>query len=275
MGMAHRGRLNVLAHVLGRPYEPDPARVRGRAHARRLSAQPTGASGDVKYHLGARGTTQDALGRHHRRPRRQPEPPRGRRPGRRGLARAEQTDRSTRGASRPTVAVPILIHGDASFPGPGRCRRDAQPRRARRLLDRRNAPPDREQPGGLHDRSRRRALDPVLERPRQGLRRPDRPRQRRRSGGRHRGDPAGARLSAPVRRTTSSSTSSATGATATTRGDEPAYTQPLMAQRIKVASDRPRAAFAARLVDEGAVTEEEAEQPSRRREPDAARPTSS
>ena len=34
-GMAHRGRLNVLAHAVGRPYDVDPGRVRGREGHRR------------------------------------------------------------------------------------------------------------------------------------------------------------------------------------------------------------------------------------------------
>src|SRR3954449_10945521 len=57
IGMAHRGRLNVLAHVLGKPY----ADILSQFHAanRDAGASPTGKGsvgwvGDVKYHLGAR-----------------------------------------------------------------------------------------------------------------------------------------------------------------------------------------------------------------------------
>jgi 2-oxoglutarate dehydrogenase complex dehydrogenase (E1) component-like enzyme len=49
IGMAHRGRLNVLAHVLGMPYAGHHRQVRGH------HAQSAG-TGDVKYHLGAEGT---------------------------------------------------------------------------------------------------------------------------------------------------------------------------------------------------------------------------
>ena len=48
MGMAHRGRLNVLAHVLNKPYEVDLRRIR---RARSCTAGDEG-DGDVKYHLG-------------------------------------------------------------------------------------------------------------------------------------------------------------------------------------------------------------------------------
>ena len=40
IGMAHRGRLNVLAHTVGRPGGRDPARVRGRARARGRHRRP-------------------------------------------------------------------------------------------------------------------------------------------------------------------------------------------------------------------------------------------
>src|SRR5579883_2421301 len=56
IGMAHRGRLNVLAHVLGKPYTAILAEF---AHARHEEGTPLtdsfgfGWTGDVKYHLGA------------------------------------------------------------------------------------------------------------------------------------------------------------------------------------------------------------------------------
>jgi 2-oxoglutarate dehydrogenase E1 component len=56
LGMAHRGRLNVLAHVLGKPYERILAEFEGRTHVRptALSESNEGWSGDVKYHAGGR-----------------------------------------------------------------------------------------------------------------------------------------------------------------------------------------------------------------------------
>ena len=115
----------------------------------------------------------------------EPEPSRGGRSRRRG-ARARRADRPLAAAPACTtrrVALPVLIHGDAAFAGPGRRRGDAQPAEPRGLLDRRHAPPDHEQPGRLHDRPDREPLDALLERPREGIRHPDRPRQRGRSRG--------------------------------------------------------------------------------------------
>ncbi|HZM19887.1 MAG TPA: hypothetical protein VFB87_10785, partial [Gaiellaceae bacterium] len=54
-GMAHRGRLNVLAHLVGRPYEVILREFEGERNLAAISNQPAGASGDVKYHLGAEG----------------------------------------------------------------------------------------------------------------------------------------------------------------------------------------------------------------------------
>ena len=200
------------------PVRDDPAGVRGRADARggrlrprrrhrrrqvpprRARAPRPTPSGDITLTLASNPSHLEAVdpvveGTHARRADRPLEPHR----------------------------LPRLVGRDADpdprrrgLPGAGRRRRDAEPRRPGRLLDRRLAAPDREQPDRLHHRSGRRALDALLERPRQGLRSSDHPRQRRRSRGRARPrsgspSPSGA-ASAP----TSSSTSSATAGTATT-----------------------------------------------------------
>src|SRR5207237_7783720 len=53
LGMAHRGRLNVLAHVLDKPYAQILAEFRDPVAARSLRTD-LGWLGDVKYHAGAR-----------------------------------------------------------------------------------------------------------------------------------------------------------------------------------------------------------------------------
>jgi hypothetical protein len=74
----------------------------------------------------------------------------------------------------------VLIHGDAAFPGQGVVAETLNLQRSTGYAHRRHAPPDRQQPGRLHDRPERRALDALRERPGEGLRHPDHPRQRRR-----------------------------------------------------------------------------------------------
>jgi 2-oxoglutarate dehydrogenase E1 component len=77
IGMAHRGRLNVLAHIVGVPYEAILVEFEaGRGGSDALV--PKGGLDDVKYHLGA--PRHGAEGH----PVAQPEPPRGRESGRRG-----------------------------------------------------------------------------------------------------------------------------------------------------------------------------------------------
>ena len=59
MGMAHRGRLNVLAHTIGQPYEAILREFEGERTIDAVAADSEGGSGDVKYHLGAEGHAED------------------------------------------------------------------------------------------------------------------------------------------------------------------------------------------------------------------------
>nr|WP_156290253.1 2-oxoglutarate dehydrogenase E1 component [Oceanobacillus salinisoli] len=123
ISMAHRGRLNVLTHVLEKPYEAIFSQFQ---HSTWENEDPTlevvdGATGDVKYHLGAvkkkrvedneikvtlannpshleiAGTVAE------------------------GYTRAAQETRTEKGYPRQDVskAVAVLVHGDAAFTGQG------------------------------------------------------------------------------------------------------------------------------------------------------------
>ncbi len=121
VGMAHRGRLNVLAHNLGRPYETIFAEFEGASTLEAVTTIPQGGTGDVKYHHGAQGSYQLPNGESilvnlesnpshleyvH--------------PVVVGATRAAQTTRQGPHAHRDrSAAVPIVLHGDAAFPGQG------------------------------------------------------------------------------------------------------------------------------------------------------------
>jgi 2-oxoglutarate dehydrogenase E1 component len=120
IGMAHRGRLNVLAHILGRPYETILREFEGERTLEALSAQPAGSSGDVKYHLGAQGRRNTPSGHITVSLAANPSHLEAVDPVVEGVTRSQQTDRSSRdGVHDSRVALPILIHGDASFPAQG------------------------------------------------------------------------------------------------------------------------------------------------------------
>ncbi|MDE3026669.1 MAG: multifunctional oxoglutarate decarboxylase/oxoglutarate dehydrogenase thiamine pyrophosphate-binding subunit/dihydrolipoyllysine-residue succinyltransferase subunit, partial [Acidobacteriota bacterium] len=120
IGMAHRGRLNVLAHVVGRPYETILREFEGERTIEAVVTSDEGGTGDVKYHLGAQGVRSTASGDVTVTLVANPSHLESVDPVVEGRARAEQTDRSTReGYHDPRVALPILIHGDASFAGQG------------------------------------------------------------------------------------------------------------------------------------------------------------
>ena len=120
IGMAHRGRLNVLAHTIGRPYESILREFEGERTVDAVVADPEGGTGDVKYHLAATGTRSLPSGEVTITLSPNPSHLEAVDPVIVGWARAGQTDRSTgAGLHDPSVALPILIHGDASFAGQG------------------------------------------------------------------------------------------------------------------------------------------------------------
>ncbi len=121
IGMAHRGRLNVLAHTVGRPYETIFAEFEGAKNADLGQLKPDGGTGDVKYHHGAEGAFKSQSGKVVT-VTLSPNPSHlefvG--PVVDGRARAEQTTRKSREAHHdPTAALPVIIHGDAAFAGQG------------------------------------------------------------------------------------------------------------------------------------------------------------
>ncbi len=120
IGMAHRGRLNVLAHIIGVSYEAILSEFEaGRAGPETLA--PKGGLDDVKYHLGAEGTYRtQADGEVHVAVAPNPSHLEAVDPVVEGRARAEQTERSQ---PEPRVdhaiTLPVLIHGDAAFAAQG------------------------------------------------------------------------------------------------------------------------------------------------------------
>jgi 2-oxoglutarate dehydrogenase E1 component len=123
IGMAHRGRLNVLTHVLGKPYEKMLA---GFKVAQQTPGQDDGqntdeTSGDVKYHMG--WTDEREVNGRRVCVRLSPNPSHLEfvNPVVVGMTRAAQDDTSAPGA--PLMdharALAVLIHGDAAFPGQG------------------------------------------------------------------------------------------------------------------------------------------------------------
>ncbi len=121
LGMAHRGRLNVLAHNLGRPYDTIFAEFEGTSTLEPITTIPHGGTGDVKYHHGAQGSYQLPSGESIVvRLESNPSHLEVVAPVVAGATRAAQTTRQGPHARRDTNgAIPVILHGDASFPGQG------------------------------------------------------------------------------------------------------------------------------------------------------------
>ncbi len=120
IGMAHRGRLNVLAHTIGMQYEQILREFEGERALDAVAADAEGGTGDVKYHLGAEGVRTTSTGPIAVTLAANPSHLEAVDPVVEGMTRAVQTDRSSRdGAHEPSAAMPILLHGDAAFAGQG------------------------------------------------------------------------------------------------------------------------------------------------------------
>jgi 2-oxoglutarate dehydrogenase E1 component len=112
MGMAHRGRLNVLAHVVHKPYEIILSEFLGAA-----TPQTPEGDGDVKYHLGYSHDRVTARGHKiHCSLSYNPSHLELVDPVIEGIVRAKQ---ERRGDGDHSQVVPVLIHGEAAFTGQG------------------------------------------------------------------------------------------------------------------------------------------------------------
>ena len=113
IGMAHRGRLNVLANIVGKSYSQIFREFEGNLDPRSIQG-----SGDVKYHLGAEGTFTSADGSTTAVSLcSNPSHLEAVNPVLEGIVRAKQ-DLIDRGEAGYSV-LPVLLHGDAAFAGQG------------------------------------------------------------------------------------------------------------------------------------------------------------
>jgi len=112
MGMAHRGRLNILVNIMNKPYRKVFADFEGN-----LDPDSIQGSGDVKYHLGSKGIYKTTSGEEVE-IELMPNP-----------SHLESVNPVVEGATRATQDhdgdnaekkhLPLLIHGDAAFSGQG------------------------------------------------------------------------------------------------------------------------------------------------------------
>lgn len=113
MGMAHRGRLNMLVNIMNKPYHRVFAEFEGNVDPKSIQG-----SGDVKYHLGAKGKHKTQSGKEieiELMP--NPSHLEAVNPVVEGAARAVQDHHSEENAHQKIL--PVLMHGDAAFAGQG------------------------------------------------------------------------------------------------------------------------------------------------------------
>ena len=193
LGMAHRGRLNVLAHNLGRAYETRSSReFEGASTLEAVTTIPQGGTGDVKYHHGSQGSVPavenggldpgerlesnpSATSSTSPRSWRARPAPRSRR---RARARTRTRTRARRSPSPCTATRPSPARASSSETLNLQATRRLHGSAGRCIIIQNNQVGFTTDPG-------RRALHALGVGPRQGLRRADHPRQRRRPRGLH------------------------------------------------------------------------------------------
>ena len=116
IGMPHRGRLNVLANIVGKPYSQIFREFEGN-----LNPSQTHGSGDVKYHLGATGTYIQMFGDNDIQVSLTANPSHLEAvdPVLVGQVRAEQDLLDKGDGPEGFSVVPLMLHGDAAFAGQG------------------------------------------------------------------------------------------------------------------------------------------------------------
>ena len=125
IGMAHRGRLNVMAHILQRPYDEILTMFKDPVQSEFYERRDThGWTGDVKYHAGARRAIdfdKDDIIDLVIKMAPNPSHLEHVNPVVMGMARAAGTSVDEAGPPRfnPSITLPVIIHGDAAFPGQG------------------------------------------------------------------------------------------------------------------------------------------------------------
>ena len=208
--MAHRGRLNVLANIVGKSFREIFREFEGD-----IDPDTIQGSGDVKYHKGAAGQVRRPVGQRaagHAGV--EPVAPRGGRPGRRGHgARQAGPDRRPRGVPRAAAASSTATPRSparASWPRRSTSRRCGLPHR-------RHGAPRHQQPGRLHHHARGGPLVGVRDRRGQDGAGADLPRERRRPRGVRARGAAGVRLPPGVPQGRRHRHVCATAASATTR----------------------------------------------------------
>lgn len=116
IGMPHRGRLNVLANIVGKPYAQIFTEFEGN-----LNPSQAHGSGDVKYHLGAEGTYIQMFGDNDIEVSLTANPSHLEAvdPVLEGLVRAKQDLLDKGDGDDGFSVVPLMLHGDAAFAGQG------------------------------------------------------------------------------------------------------------------------------------------------------------
>ena len=113
IGMPHRGRLNILANVMGKPYRAIFNEFQGGS----FKPEDVDGSGDVKYHLGASSDRSFDGNTVHLSLTANPSHLEAVNPVVLGKVRAKQDQRGDH--TDRTSVLPILLHGDAAFAGQG------------------------------------------------------------------------------------------------------------------------------------------------------------